>query len=252
MKTFAIKTMLLCLCISFFSAGCSNSQARCRYSVDTRIMLSTSNTQGTDTISSSSPPNDLMAYTISEADLIFEGQVVSDGVTDGRLLPGTKELPERFQFKETTTVFTVSVEKIWFGEYDGDTLTIEILGNDTWGVSKPHKNDQGIFMVRKYGDEGNFTLSCAENSIFIKNPPTDQLYAFSSIDDFAAFDGKECETLYQAVENKLEEIVLSSDENEFAGEVEQLYRFQKQKQLQNEKSQTPKKHSRCSIKRAIL
>lgn len=225
-KVSFVKMTLLCLCISFFGTGCSNSQARHRYSTDTRIMLSASPTQETDSLSS--PPKDLMAYTISEADLIFEGRVISDGAADSRLLPGTEGLPERFQFKETTTVFTVSVEKVWFGEYDDDTLTIEILGDDTWGVSKPHKNDQGIFMVRKYGAEGNFTLSCAENSIFIKNPPADQLYAFSSIDEFAAFDGKESEFLYQAIENKLEEIVLNSDESQFAGEAERLYRLQKQ------------------------
>jgi hypothetical protein len=35
----------------------------------------------------------------------------------------------------------------------------------------------------------------------------DRLYAFSLLEDFAAFDGKEIEILYQAIESKLEEIV---------------------------------------------
>ncbi len=239
MKKF-FKCMLLCCIVCALTACTINNETRYQYTPETRIALSlTTSSPNVVDACYPAPPQDLMGYVISKADLIVEGKIIDGGTIKTAPMPGMELMPKERQLQETTTTYTVLIENIWFGEYKYDTLSLELLGDETWGVSKPHKHDQGIFILKKCLENENYLSVGAEDGIFIKNPPDNKLYAFSPLEDFSTFDGKESEVLYQAVENKLEEFILNGNESRLTGEVGQLYRSQKQEQLQNEKQSNP-------------
>ena len=164
--------------------------------------------------SSSSPITDYFEHAITESDLIIEGEVISVGDTADRPLAGTEET---VKFNIKTTIYTISVIDVWYGTYDGDSLILEIYGDNDSGPTKPHQYDRGVFLLEKYGD--NYTLSAAENSVFIQNPPNGKLYAFSYHDEVAMFDKQSTSVLKEAMETKLNDIKANGASRQVFGSI---------------------------------
>lgn len=193
---------------------------RHRYDYESREVLSIQNSVAH--FSFEEPTNDVFGYIVMNSDLIIEGTITSSGNTGLRTMPGTEE--SKYPYQLTTTTYTLRVDDVWFGEYDRQTLTLEILGDATSGVTKPHKNDKGIFILSKYGAEGNYTLTAAESSIFVKNPPNNGLFAFSTVEAMSEFDHKKSSDLKAAIEEKLKLVELGKVDGMVYGAIGREYK----------------------------
>lgn len=195
------KAAILILCIALVLtclAGCS-AENRHVYDYSTREVLSQEQHTGD---SAAAPAEDGLKYITANADLIIEGEITSAGEQNIRFLAGTENTSHPLQL--TTTVYKVKVNKVWFGKYTKRKLTLEIRGDKDSGVTKPHINDRGIFILSEYKEKGNYTLTAAEASIFIKNPPDDKLYAFADDAYLTAFDRKDPSELKKSMQEKLD------------------------------------------------
>lgn len=134
------------------------------------------------------PVTNYFSYAVDKADLIVEGEIID--IT----LPG---------FTDRVMIYTLKIDRIWSGTYEGDTLTLQLDGGRKYGPPKPHLYDQGVFLLTLYPEWDNYTLSASEDSIFIKNPPNNRLFSFSSNPDIRAFDGKSVLKLKKAIEKEL-------------------------------------------------
>jgi len=134
------------------------------------------------------PVTNYFSYAVDKADLIVEGEIID--IT----LPG---------FTNWVTIYTLKIDRIWFGTYEGDTLTLQLDGGKKFGPPKPYLYDQGVFLLTLRLEGDGYTLSASEDSIFIKNPPSNRIFSLSSNRDVCAFDGKRVSQLKKAIRNEL-------------------------------------------------
>lgn len=134
------------------------------------------------------PVTNYFSYAVDKADLIVEGEIID--IT----LPG---------FTNWVTIYTLKIDRIWFGTYEGDTLTLQLDGGRKYGPPKLYLYDQGVFLLKLRPEGNSYMLSASEDSIFIKNPPSNRIFSLSSNQDTRAFDGKSVLKLKKAMEKEL-------------------------------------------------
>jgi len=131
------------------------------------------------------------SYAVDKADLIVEGEIITEGdvALDGS--PGW------------VTTYILKVDKVWFGTYEEDTLTLKISGDKKSGPPKPCLYDQGVFLLMLHHEDDCYMLSASEDSLFIKNPPNNRIFSLSSDPNVRIFDGKSVSTLKKAINSEL-------------------------------------------------
>jgi len=113
--------------------------------------------------------------------------------------------------------YTCEILEKWYGEEDADTLQLFITGGKEYGCTKPHVKDELILFMSRTKD-GTYVLVDDECSMFAINPPSDMLYAFSSV--FRDFDGKSPYALKEAIPEAAERIAGEMDKwNGYLGDV---------------------------------
>jgi len=168
--------------------------------------------------SSASPiswPTNLMHAALYEADLVIEGTVIGSRPLDTDVRrAGANE--KNFAF------YDVSVDDVWFGEYSGDTIRLLIRD----GVTQPRKGDEAVFLLRfLYNTEDVCLLTRVENSVFIKNPPYNLLFAMSPASDCTAYDGQFPRLLKMHMKEALEQLGETGENIKYAsGDIAKPYR----------------------------
>jgi len=200
-----IVTVLLCL-IVFCVSSCSNVE-RHVYNSEDRVILSRKETSSSSSSAVySAPPEEPFEYTVCHSDLIIEGEIVEVGEAfNEQIKPG-------IPLTLTLTPYTIKVDDVWYGEYKQKSVLVVIRGDANTGVTKPHLYDKGVFLLREYGDN-RYTLCMAEAGIFIKNPPDDTLYSFTSHDSFVCFDNKPVSSLKKEFKTTLDNIAKTGGQN---------------------------------------
>ena len=143
------------------------------------------------------------------SDIIIQGTVLDDGMEDQVYLPFPYE-GEGPSF--TVTNIRVKIDELWFGEYEGEEVTISLYENLTNGVTKPKKDDALILFLHETGE--TYSTNEFENSMFIINPPNDTLFALSTREDLSEFDGKKPSDLYKSVRAELKKFSQYTEWNE--------------------------------------
>lgn len=170
-----------------------------------------------------SPPDDHLEYAVVSSDIIVYGTVTDDGFVETKVAPGTEILPEKLQLKTTTTSYTLQIEEVWAGEFEDNELTLEIYGDKEHGITKPHKNDHIIAFISTYGNEGNYAPSVGGGCLYVENPPNNQLFAFSSREDYAQYNGKRLSSLKDAIDKRLEKVAAEGTDRLVLGDIGKEY-----------------------------
>ncbi|MBR6790945.1 MAG: hypothetical protein IKM31_08790 [Oscillospiraceae bacterium] len=131
------------------------------------------------------------SYAVDKADLIVEGEIITEG---DAALEGTSGW---------VTSYILKIDRIWFGTYTEDTLTLKISGDKKTGPPKPYLYDQGVFLLTLHHEDDCYMLSASEDSLFIKNPPNNRIFSLSSDPNVRIFDGKRVSKLKKAIESEL-------------------------------------------------
>ncbi len=180
---------------------------RHQYDPETRVVLSGGSGQPEpDALRFPEIPETLVLRSIVAAsDIVITGKVVDEG--EVRTRPLSLSAPDGVLV--TTTFFDIQVRDVWFGNYNEETLTVSILGDSDWGVTKPYPGDELILFLREtqYGEESHYILSSgSEQSMLAINPPNNRLYAFDNQEGSTVFDGKEVNVLKSAIEDAIESL----------------------------------------------
>ena len=199
---------------------------RHQYDPETRVVLSGGSGQPEpDALRLPEIPETLVLRSIVAAsDIVITGKVVDEG--EVRTRPLSLSAPDGVLV--TTTFFDIQVRDVWFGNYNEETLTVSILGDSDWGVTKPYPGDELILFLREtqYGEESHYILSSgSEQSMLAINPPNNTIYAFYDDKVMTSFDGRKPNSLKSAIEDAIDSLsAIDLDESESLAFDEYIYR----------------------------
>lgn len=116
-------------------------------------------------------PAESLEELLENANLVFEGTVITDGSSQN------KQLEDKFisnygkdkVFEYTTSSFEIKIEKMLFGKSDSETIILDQLGsaNSDSGETKVKKGEKMLFILKKNNDgENTYSSVDLEDGLF--------------------------------------------------------------------------------------
>lgn len=189
-------------CCLFLCVGCGNQ--RYHYKKDDKIQASA----------------DIQLTRIYEPGL-KANCIIADVVVEGTILEGTTQNISLAVGENDTnpkavlpfTDFTVSIEQVLYGNVESEEILLHILGDETSMVTKPHSGDRVILFLEHREKKNYYILCDFENSMFICNPPQNNVFTFSQNSNIACYDGEPFSSLQEEIQKTYEEIYEELAEN---------------------------------------
>jgi len=162
-------------------------------------------------------PTSMLNVALYKADLVIEGTIIS----------ATPAMQQNYQEQIGNgkyTSYTVSADKIWFGECD--SAEIDLIVDNDYRYLRLHENDKAIFLLyESSAGENVYKLTGYENSIFIKNPPFNLLFPLSPTETCMVYDRETAGKLKSDMKKALRRLAWKGiDISQARGEVSAPYK----------------------------
>lgn len=191
--------VLLLIVTLLFSTACGTAEAydpnRHQYTPEERSAHHAED-QNTSLHSSITIPDDkLLEYTVLYSDLILKGRVADDGVSEVvPMFEGVNESPP-----VTITSYQIDVREVLYGSYDEEQLTLRFYSDQT----KPYQGDE-LLLFLKVRSNYCIPTRAKDDSVFVINPPENQLVALSVREPLTVFDNQDIADLESEIADIVE------------------------------------------------